>query len=132
MFVNFTETVRGKPFSYREKDNANRYDLSLMTLEFSADGKKATLYQEDWLSTRKVVKEFDGTDNESPDTATLGSSSAKFTATEDNPQWTVEYEGKIYTYGFDDKEPAFINRVKYDVTFVSEDQKTVYRFSNNG
>ena len=128
----FSETVRSKPFSYREKDNENRDDLSLMTLEFSADGKKATLYQEDWLSARKVIKEFDVTDNESPDTATLGSSSAKLTATEDNPQWTVEYEGKIYTYGFDDKGPAFINRVKYDVTFVSEDQKTVYRFSNNG
>ena len=128
----FSETVRSKPFSYREKDNENRDDLSLMTLEFSADGKKATLYQEDWLSARKVIKEFNVVDGDSVDSATIGGKNATLTVTEDNPQWTVEYEGKIYTYGFDDKGPAFINRVKYDVTFVSEDQKTVYRFSNNG
>lgn len=128
----FTESVRGKPFSYREKDNENRYDLSLMTLEFSADGKKATLYQEDWLSARKVVQEFDVNDNGASDSATIGGKNATLTATADEPQWKVEYDGKIYTYGYDDPGPAFINRVKYDVTFVSEDQKTVYRFSNNG
>ena len=128
----FAETVHGKPFSYREKDNANRYDLSLMTLEFSADGKKATLYQEDWLSARKVVKEFDVNDNGAADTAIIDGKTAKLTATADNPQWTIEYNENIYTYGYDDPGPAFINRVKYDVTFVSEDQKTVYRFSNNG
>ena len=130
--VTFSETVRSKPFSYREKDNENRDDLSLMTLEFSDDGKKATLYQEDWLSARKVIKEFNVVDGDSVDSATIGGKNATLTATEDNPQWKVEYEGKTYTYGFDDKGPAFINRVKYDVTFVSEDQKTVYRFSNNG
>ena len=128
----FAETVHGKPFSYREKDNANRYDLSLMTLEFSADGKKATLYQEDWLSARKVVKEFEVNDNGAADTAIIDGKTAKLTATADNPQWTIEYNGNIYTYGYDDPGPAFINRVKYDVTFVSEDKKTVYRFSNNG
>ena len=128
----FAETVHGKPFSYREKDNANRYDLSLMTLEFSADGKKATLYQEDWLSARKVVKEFDVNDNGAADTAIIDGKRAKLTATADNPQWTIEYNENIYTYGYDDPGPAFINRVKYDVTFVSEDKKTVYRFSNNG
>ena len=128
----FAETVHGKPFSYREKDNANRYDLSLMTLEFSADGKKATLYQEDWLSARKVVKEFEVNDNGAADTAIIDGKTAKLTATADNPQWTIEYNGNIYTYGYDDPGPAFINRVKYDVTFVSEDEKTVYRFSNNG
>ena len=128
----FAETVHGKPFSYREKDNANRYDLSLMTLEFSADGKKVILYQEDWLSARKVVKEFEVNDNGAADTAIIDGKTAKLTATADNPQWTIEYNGNIYTYGYDDPGPAFINRVKYDVTFVSEDQKTVYRFSNNG
>lgn len=128
----FTESVRGKPFSYREEDNANRYDLSLMTLEFSADGKKATLYQEDWLSARKVVEVFDVNDNGASDSATIGGTTATLIATEDDPQWKVEYNGNIYIYGYDDHGPAFINRVKYDVTFVSEDQKTVYRFSNNG
>ena len=128
----FAETVHGKPFSYREKDNANRYDLSLMTLEFSADGKKATLYQEDWLSARKVVKEFEVNDNGAADTAIIDGKTAKLTATADNPQWTIEYNGNIYTYGYDDPGPAFINRVKYDVTFVSKDGKTVYRFTNNG
>lgn len=128
----FTESVRGKPFSYREKDNGNRYDLSLMTLEFSADGKQATLYQEDWLSARKVVQEFDVNDNGASDSATIGGKNATLTATEDDPQWKVDYNGNTYTYGYDDHGPAFINRVKYDVTFVSEDQKTVYRFSNNG
>lgn len=128
----FAETVHGKPFSYREKDNANRYDLSLMTLEFSVDGKKVILYQEDWLSARKVVKEFEVNDNGAADTAIIDGKTAKLTATADNPQWTIEYNGNIYTYGYDDPGPAFINRVKYDVTFVSEDKKTVYRFSNNG
>lgn len=128
----FAETVHGKPFSYREKDNANRYDLSLMTLEFSADGKKVILYQEDWLSARKVVQEFEVNDNGASDSATIGGKNATLTATADNPQWTIKYNGNIYTYGYDDPGPAFINRVKYDVTFVSEDQKTVYRFSNNG
>lgn len=128
----FAETVHGKPFSYREKDNANRYDLSLMTLKFSADGKKVILYQEDWLSARKVVQEFEVNDNGAADTAIIDGKTAKLTATADNPQWTIEYNGNIYTYGYDDPGPAFINRVKYDVTFVSEDQKTVYRFSNNG
>lgn len=128
----FAETVHGKPFSYREKDNANRYDLSLMTLEFSADGKKATLYQEDWLSARKVVQEFDVNDNGASDSATIGGKNATLTATAADPQWKIEYNGNTYTYGYDDHGPAFINRVKYDVTFVSEDQKTVYRFSNNG
>ena len=128
----FTESVRGKPFSYREKDNGNRYDLSLMTLEFSADGKKATLYQEDWLSARKVVEVFDVVDGDSENTAIINDKPATLTATEDDPQWKIEYNGNTYTYGYDDHGPAFINRVKYDVTFVSEDQKTVYRFSNNG
>ncbi len=128
----FAETVHGKPFSYREKDNANRYDLSLMTLEFSADGKKVILYQEDWLSARKVVKEFEVNDNGAADTAIIDGKTAKLTATADNPQWTIEYNGDIYTYGYDDPGPAFINRVKYDVTFVSKDGNTVYRFTNNG
>lgn len=131
----FSETVRGKPFSYREQNSVNGksvYDVALMTLEFDGEGKTVSLYKEMWGKPKEKINTFNVSDNGTLESGTIDNASVKLTATEDNPNWTLEYEGNTYTYGYNDPGPAFVNRVKSDTTFVSEDQKTVYRFSNNG
>lgn len=131
----FSETVRGKPFSYREQNSVNGksvYDVALMTLEFDGEGKTVSLYKEMWGKPKEKINTFNVSDNGTLESGTIDNASVKLTATEYNPNWTLEYEGNIYTYGYNDPGPAFVNRVKYDTTFVSEDKKTVYRFSNNG
>lgn len=131
----FSETVRGKPFSYREQNSVNGksvYDVALMTLEFDGEGKTVSLYKEMWGKPKEKINTFNVSDNGTLESGTIDNASVKLTATEDNPNWTLEYEGNTYTYGYNDPGPAFVNRVKSDTTFVSEDKKTVYRFSNNG
>lgn len=131
----FSETVRGKPFSYREQNSVNGksvYDVALMTLEFDGEGKTVSLYKEMWGKPKEKINTFNVSDNGTLESGTIDNASVKLTATEGNPNWTLEYEGNTYTYGYNDPGPAFVNRVKSDTTFVSEDKTTVYRFSNNG
>lgn len=131
----FSETVRGKPFSYREQNSVNGKsvcDVALMTLEFDGEGKTVSLYKEMWGKPKEKINTFNVSDNGTLESGTIDNASVELTATEADPNWTLEYEGNTYTYGYNDPGPAFVNRVKYDTTFVSEDKKTVYRFSNNG
>ena len=130
--TSFTDAVKGLEFSYRETNDYGN-DLSLMTLKFSADGKKVTLYETIWGKSKVATstKDVDVVDGESKTTGTIGGTEVTLTLPETG-SWTLEYEGKTYFLGFPDEGPSFVNRVKYDPVYVSEDGKTVYRFSNSG
>lgn len=130
--TSFTDAVKGLEFSYRETNDYGN-DLSLMTLKFSEDGKNATLYETIWGKSKVATstKDVDVVDGESKTTGTIGGTEVTLTLPETG-SWTLEYEGKTYFLGFNDEGPSFVNRVKYDPVYVSEDGKTVYRFSNSG
>lgn len=130
--TSFTDAVKGLEFSYRQ---ANDYglDLSLMTLKFSEDGKKVTLYETLWGKAQEAtsITDVDVVDGSSKTSGTIGGKSVTLTLPETG-SWILNYEGEDYFLGFDDHGPSFVNRVKYDPVYVSDDGKTVYRFSNNG
>lgn len=130
--TSFTDAVKGLEFSYRETNDCGN-DLSLMTLKFSADGKKVTLYETIWGKSKVATstKDVDVVDGESKTTGTIGGTEVTLTLPETG-SWTLEYEGKTYFLGFNDEGPSFVNRVKYNPVYVSDDGKTVYRFSDNG
>lgn len=130
--TSFTDAVKGLEFSYRQ---ANDYglDLSLMTLKFSQDGKKVTLYETLWGKAQEAtsITDVDVVDGSSKTTGTIGGKEVTLTLPETG-SWILNYEGEEYFLGFNDHGPSFVNRVKYNPVYVSDDGKTVYRFSNNG
>lgn len=128
--TSFTDAVKGLEFSYRETNEYGN-DLSLMTLKFSEDGKNATLYETIWGKSKVATSTKEVVDGESKTTGTIGGTEVTLTLPEVG-SWTLVYKGKTYFLGFNDKGPSFVNRVKYDPVYVSEDGKTVYRFSNSG
>lgn len=131
MGTTFQESVAGKSFSYRGKNDVG-YDLALRTLEFSADGTSAKLYETKWGSVAELIKEnLAVTDGKSAKDGMLAEQVVSITITEEG-QWKLVYEGNTYYIGYNDPGPSFVNRVQDNPTFVSQDEKTIYRFSNYG
>lgn len=128
----FKETVKGKTFSYR-KSNDSGYDLTLMTLKFSADGSTATLSETKWggdaVDTGTSLTVADGTN------ANAGKLNEQDVTliTLNNGQWQLKYQDSTYFLRYEDPGPSFVNRVRDgNPTFVSSNGDTVYRFSNFG
>lgn len=128
----FKETVKGKTFSYR-KSNDSGYDLTLMTLKFSADGSTATLSETKWGGVAvDTGSSLTVEDNNDATKGKLNSKEAVLTITDDG-QWKLQYDSQTYILRYDDPGPSFVNRVRdNNPTFVSSDGKTVYRFSDFG
>ena len=127
----FQESVAGKSFSYRGKNDVG-YDLALRTLEFSTDGTSAKLYETKWGSVAELIKEnLTVTDGSSATDGMLAEQAVSITITGEG-QWKLVYEGNTYYIGYNDPGPSFVNRVQDNPTFVSQDEKTIYRFSNYG
>ncbi len=128
----FKESVKGKTFSYRKK-NENGYDTSLMTLQFNADGSSATLYETIWgkIQSDTVKSTLNVEDGSNATDGKLNNQQVTLTFPE-NSQWFLTYESDVYTLGYADPGPSFVNRVKDCPIFVSSDGKTTYRFSNFG
>ena len=128
----FTESVQGKSFSYR-KVNEDGYDLSLMTLSFTEDGATATLYETLWGSseTQTDIVTEKVANGSSKNEGIIGSESATLTIPE-RDLWTLCYDNQTFTLNYPDPSPSFVNRVKNNPVYVSDDGKTMYRFSNFG
>ena len=128
----FTDVVKGLEFSYRQKNDYG-FDLSLMTLGFSEDGKTVSLYETIWgdgIRKETSIKDVEVLDGSSKTSGTIGGKTVTLTAPESGA-WTLEYDGQIYKLHCNDL-PSFVNRVKHNPVYVSDDGKTTYRFSNFG
>lgn len=128
----FKDTVKGKSFSYRKR-NESGYELSLMTLKFDSTGSTATLSETKWGGVATdTVTSITVADTGTATKGKLNETEAILAITDDG-QWKLQYDSQTYILRYDDPGPSFVNRVRdNNPTFVSSDGKTVYRFSNFG
>lgn len=122
----FTENVKGKTFSLRDTDNAGLYDVDLLSYYFDPDGK-ATFTRTPWNLAPVESIDYTVADGDDENTGTVNSQQA--TLDTSSTPWTLTIGNKIYTMGYSDPSPSFLNRVK-GATYSRGNTK--YVFSEDG
>lgn len=122
----FTENVKGKTFSLRERDNEGLYDVDLLSYYFGPDGK-ATFTRTPWNLAPVESIDYTVADGGDGNTGTVNSQQA--TLDTSGTHWTLTINGKTYTMGYSDPGPSFLNRVK-GATYRRGN--TSYKFSSDG
>ena len=120
----FIDNVKNRSFSLREK-NDDGFDVNLLTYSFDSNGN-ATFTRTPWQrngesSTYTVT---DGSDQKS---GFINGEDASLDTTGTN--WTLSIGGKVYTQGYIDNGPSFLNRVKGAIYSRGD---TRYEFSPDG
>lgn len=120
----FIDNVKNRTFSLREQ-NSDGLDVNLLTYSFDSNGN-ATFTTTPWQESgsSKTYPVQNGTDQ---NFGFINGEDAILDTTGTN--WTLSIGGKVYTQGYIDNGPSFLNRVKGSVWQTG---KTKYVFSDDG
>ena len=129
----FDKTVAGTSFDVREKETDGRWGRYLWTWSFSPDGKKATLKKTPWNGVPEDVTTVNITSTDAKNgtgggyTFKLDDALKKLTVS----GGTSPNGSDTFEFGYSDTGPHFLWRVA-GATFVGDNGKTVYKFSEDG
>ncbi|MCI6662748.1 MAG: hypothetical protein MSL09_00770, partial [Spirochaetia bacterium] len=120
----FIDNVKNRSFSLREK-NDDGFDVNLLTYSFDSNGN-ATFTRTPWQKNGESST-YTVTNGSGQKFGFINGEDAILDTTGTN--WTLSIGGKVYTQGYIDNGPSFLNRVKGSVWQTG---KTKYVFSDDG
>lgn len=120
----FIDNVKNRSFSLREK-NDDGFDVNLLTYSFDSNGN-ATFTRTPWQKNGESST-YTVTNGSGQKFGFINGKDAILDTTGTN--WTLSIGGKVYTQGYIDNGPSFLNRVKGSVWQTG---KTKYVFSDDG